>query len=112
MAIKFNKVKANNLNCSISSTLESLSACISENMPLSNSEGYTVPTAQERSDWRVVTRQMLGGLCDFSLPASLGDKLSVRTYVDSDNKRNYCVLMETSDSDNDGFVDRGCVKLP
>lgn len=107
LTIKFNNTSANNLDCSTSNTLELLVGCIRGNMPLSGSNGYIVPTAQERQDWRTTARQMLAGSCDFSLPGSLNNNFTVRTFLDTDNNRSYCVLMETADINNDGFVDRG-----
>ncbi len=107
LVIKFNNASANNLDCSTSTTLETLIGCIRGNMPASGSNGYIVPTAQERADWRTAARQMLAGSCDFPLPASLNNNFTVRTFVDAGNNRNYCVMMETADSNNNGYVDRG-----
>jgi hypothetical protein len=93
--------------CSSSATLESLAACIREHMPKAGSGGFVAPNETEQSDWRAVVNKMLRGSCDFKLPASLRGAMRVRTFTDSGNGRNYCVLMEVSDADGAGSVDRG-----
>jgi hypothetical protein len=107
LAIKFNNASANNLDCSTSTTLETLIGCIRGNMPASGSNGFIVPTTQEQADWRAAARQMLAGSCDFPLSASLSNNFTVRTFLDAGNNRNYCLMMETADSNNNGYVDRG-----
>jgi hypothetical protein len=76
-------------------------------MPKSDSNGFVAPNATEQADWRAVVNKMLRGSCDFTLPASLSGVMRVRTFTDSGNGRNYCVLMEARDADGNGFVDRG-----
>ena len=50
---------------------------------------------------------MLQGSCDFAVPASLDGIVQVTTFTDTDNGRNYCLLMEVRDRDRNGFVDHG-----
>jgi hypothetical protein len=95
------------LTCASSMTLESLAACIRKQMPQSGSNGFVAPNAIEQADWRAVVKQMLQGSCDFTLPASLSGIMQIRTFTDSANGRNYCVLMEVRDANGDGSVDRG-----
>ncbi len=107
MTIEFGNASANNLGCMTSTSLESLISCIRENMPRSGTNSFVVPTEQERRDWRTAVQQILAGACDFSLPVSLTTNFTVQTFIDAGNNRSYCVLMETADGNNDGFVDRG-----
>jgi len=95
------------LTCASSMTLESLAACIRKQMPQSGSNGFVAPNAIEQADWRAVVKQMLQGSCDFTLPASLSGIMQIRTFTDSANGRNYCVLLEVRDANGDGSVDRG-----
>ena len=95
------------LTCSSSTTLESLVTCIRDQMPQSGSNGYVAPTPSERADWRTVVNQMLQGSCDFAVPASLNGLVQVKTFTDTSNGRNYCLLMEVLDQDANGKVDRG-----
>jgi hypothetical protein len=93
--------------CTTSTTLESLGACIRDHMPQERSNGFVAPNETEQADWRAVVNKMLRGSCNFTLPASLSGVMQIRAFTDSDNGRNYCVLMEVRDSKGDGFVDRG-----
>jgi len=93
--------------CATSTTLEALATCIRSQMPQSGSEGFVAPTATEQADWRLVVNQMLGGACNFALPASLNGIAQLRTFTDSGKARDYCLLMEVADANNNGFVDRG-----
>ena len=95
------------LTCASSTTLESLATCIRTQMPKEGSNGFVRPNATEQADWRAVVNRMLRGSCDFSLPASLRGIMQIRTFSDSGNGRNYCVLMEVLDANSDGIVDRG-----
>ncbi|MGE0131789.1 MAG: BACON domain-containing protein [Blastocatellales bacterium] len=95
------------LTCSSATTLESLATCIRGQMPQSGSNGFVAPNAAEQADWRAVVNQMLQGQCDFTLPNSLSGAMRISTFTDSGNGRNYCVLMEVQDANNNGYVDRG-----
>jgi hypothetical protein len=88
-------------------TLESLVRCIRAQMPQSGSNGYVAPTPTQRADWQTVVDQMLQGLCDFAVPASIYGIVQVRTFTDTGNGRSYCLLMEVLDQDGNGFVDNG-----
>lgn len=98
---------AADLPCAASTTLEALAACIRTQMPKGGSKGFVNPTATEQAGWRAVVSRMLQGLCDPTLPASLNGIMRIKVFTDSDNKRNYCVLMEVLDANNNGIVDRG-----
>jgi hypothetical protein len=95
------------LTCAPATTLESLATCIRTQMPQSGSNGFVEPNATEQNDWRAVVNQMLQGQCDFALPNSLSAAMRINTFTDSANGRNYCVLMEVQDANNNGYVDRG-----
>jgi hypothetical protein len=95
------------LTCASSATLESLGACIRNQMPRTGPKGFIAPNESEQADWRAVVKRMLRGSCDFKLPASLGGVMQIKTFTDSGNGRNYCVLMEVRDESGDGVVDRG-----
>ena len=51
--------------------------------------------------------QMMQGSCDFAVPVSLSGIVQVRTFTDTGNGRNYCLLMEVRDQNGDGLVDNG-----
>ena len=95
------------LSCPSSMTLDALVKCILAQMPRAESNGYVAPTPSERADWRIVVNQMLQGPCDFPVPVSLNGIMQVRTFTDTGNGRNYCLLMEVRDQNGDGFVDHG-----
>ena len=99
---------AADLTCPSATTLDGLVSCIRDQMPGSGSNGFVFPSATQKTDWRWIVRQMLGGSCDFQPPASLSGIVKVRTFTDSGNGKSYCVLMEVQDSDGNGMVDRGC----
>src|SRR5215510_3767714 len=98
---------AANLTCSSATTLDQLATCIAGQMPASGSNGFVAPSAQEQADWRTVVGQMLGGACNFALPASLATNAQIRTFIDTSTGKSYCLLMEVLDSNNNGKVDRG-----
>jgi hypothetical protein len=51
---------------------------------------------------------MLRGSCDFTLPASLSGIMQIRTFTDSGNGRDYCVLMEVrAATSNSSVAGRG-----
>lgn len=95
------------LDCASATTLGGLILCIREGMPRAGSEGFVVPTAAERLDFRAVVGEMLRGHCDFALPPSLAGAMRLRSFADEDNGKTYCVLREAQDADGDGRVDRG-----
>jgi hypothetical protein len=77
-------------------------------MPLSGSNGFAVPGADEQADFRAVIRQMLNGACDtITLPATLSGAYVVRTFSDADTAKAYCLLMEIGAIDPTAKVDRG-----
>jgi len=94
-----------------SGTLEDLVRCIRDKMPKRGSNGYVAPTFAQRADWRIVVNQMLQGSCDFAVPASLNGIMQVKTFTDTGNGRDYCLLMEVrdqkGDGNGDGRVDNG-----
>ncbi len=85
---------AADLTCPSATTLDGLVSCIRDQMPGSGSNGFVFPSATQKTDWRWIVRQMLGGSCDFQPPASLSGIVKVRTFTDSGNGKSYCVLME------------------
>src|SRR4029434_8972862 len=89
--------------------LESLATCIRNQMPKGGPNGFVAPNAAEQADWRAVVNRMLRGLCDFTLPASLRGIMQIRTFTDSANGRNYCVLLEVRAADGNGSVGNGSV---
>jgi hypothetical protein len=95
------------LTCSHTTTLEALVGCIVDQMPQKHSDGYVAPSRQQRADYRTVVKQMLHGQCDCTLPASLASALQRRAFTDSQNDQDYCLLMETEDANDDGYVDKG-----
>lgn len=95
------------LTCPSSTTLESLVTCIRTQIPQSGSNGYVAPTSTQRADWRTVVNQILQGSCDFAVPASLNGIVQVRTFTDTGNGRNYCLLMEVLNQNGNGYVDYG-----
>ena len=90
-----------------SGTLEDLVKCIRDKMPKRESNGYVAPTFAQRADWRIVVNQMLQGSCDFAVPVSLNGMVQRKTFTDTGNGRDYCLLMEVRDQNGDGFVDKG-----
>jgi len=106
-AVVSGRATAADLTCASSAMLESLAVCIRDHMPKSGARGFVAPNATEQADWRAVVNKMLRGSCDFSLPASLNGVMQIRTFTDSGNGRNYCVLMEVLDAKSDGVVDHG-----
>lgn len=95
------------LTCPSGTTLERLVRCIRDKMPKRESDGYVAPTFAQRADWRIVVNQMLQGSCDFAVPVSLNDIVQVKTFRDTGNGRDYCLLMEVRDQNGDGRVDNG-----
>jgi hypothetical protein len=95
-------------SCPSSNTLDTLVECIRDHMPRADSKGYVAPTPSQRADWRIVVNQMLQGSCDFAVPVSLNGIVQVRTFRDTGNRRNYCLLMEVRPNQNDPrFVAHG-----
>jgi hypothetical protein len=96
-----------NLSCSSSTTLESLIDCISGHMPAHDSDGFVAPSSTQRAALQSVVERMVGGECDFTLPASLRANMAIRTFTDSSNGRSYCLLMEVTSTGETGVVDKG-----
>ena len=97
------------VTCASSKNLDSLVECIRDHMPLKESNGYVAPTPSQRADWRIVVNQMLQGSCDFAVPVSLNGIVQVKTFTDTDNGRNYCLLIEVRDQNGDGQNGDGLV---
>lgn len=95
------------LSCSTETTLDALVTCIRNQMPGNGSNGFVIPNATQQNEWRWTVGQMMQGACDFVLPPSLAGIMQVRTFHDSGNGKDYCLLMEALDADNNGVVDRG-----
>lgn len=93
--------------CSSTTTLEDLVACIVGGMPKPDSNGFVVPGSQQLSDWRAMVTSMLQGACDFAPPASLSAIMTIRTFHDAGNGKNYCAAWEILDANTDGRVDHG-----
>jgi len=98
---------AANLTCSTATTLDALATCLRNQMPASGSNGFVAPTAAEQLDWRSAVSQMLGGACNFTLPASIAAAAQLRTFTDTSSGKSYCLLMEVLDANANGKVDRG-----
>lgn len=95
------------LTCPSATTLEQLIACIINQGPYADSAGYVEPGSTVKADWQTVVHAMMNGGCDFALPASLAPVMTIMTFADSGNARNYCVLYETADANSNGKVDNG-----
>ena len=95
------------LTCPTATALEQLIACIIDQGPYSEGAGYVEPSSTVKADWQTVVRSMMNGSCDFALPASLAPVMTIMTFADSGNMRNYCVLYETADANLNGKVDKG-----
>ncbi len=95
------------LTCPSATTLDALATCISNQMPRASSNLYVPPSADEQTDFAAVVTQMINGLCEFELPASLAANYQVRTFSDAVTGKSYCLLMEVLDADGDGYVDKG-----
>jgi hypothetical protein len=98
---------AGTLSCPSATTLDALVTCIRNQMPGSGSNGYRAPSLTELGAWRTVVQQMLQGNCSAALPEGLAGIASRRLFVDAENSKPYCVLMEVLDADDNGIVDRG-----
>ena len=109
LAIPPEPARAASLDClTASATLEELITCAKSGMPRKNSQGYVVPTPDEQADWSGVTWAMLNGSCEnIILPASLARSYSIAKFLDRQVGREYCVLLETRDEDDNGRVDKG-----
>jgi hypothetical protein len=93
--------------CLAATTLEELVACVDAQMPLSGSNGFVPPTSLELAAWKVAVGEMMAGGCSPALPSEIAARARRRAFVDAQNSRSYCVLMEALDADSDGAVDRG-----
>jgi hypothetical protein len=99
--------QAATLSCSTATTLETLVDCISNQMPKDSSNGFVVPTTTQKTDFKSVVTSMLQGRCNFALPSSISANMAIRTFTDSSNGKNYCLLMEVKSTVKTGFVDKG-----
>ena len=99
--------RAATLDCAAATTLEALVDCISLQMPQSGSNGYVPPNATQQLEFRAAVAQMMQGQCGFALGANIAANMAIRSFTDSGNGRTYCVLMETLDANNNGYVDKG-----
>ena len=99
--------EAATLDCPAATTLEALVDCISLQMPQSGSNGYVPPNATQQLEFRAAVAQMMQGQCGFALGSNIAANMAIRSFTDSGNGRTYCVLMETLDANNNGFVDKG-----
>ena len=96
------------LTCPHATTLEELVGCITVQMPGEGSEGFVAPDTLAQSDWAGVVARMLTGSCDdIVLSVGLGSVYRVFTFNDAGTSRDFCVLMETLDENDNGTVDRG-----
>lgn len=107
LALLASWTEAGTLTCSSATTLETLVSCIRSQMPGSGSNGYRAPTLAELDAWRTAVRDMMQGSCSTTLPQDLVGIASRKLFLDTENGRSYCVLMEVLDADNNGIVDRG-----
>jgi hypothetical protein len=107
LALTASWTEAGTLTCSSATTLEALVTCIRNQMPGNGSNGYRAPTPTELDAWRAVVQEMLRGSCGATLPQSLAGTVSRKLFVDIENGKPYCVLLEILDADNNGIVDRG-----
>jgi hypothetical protein len=83
-----------------SSTLEDLVACIQDFAPRrfdqDERDGFEVPSAREKDQWRAVVTEMMRGECA-SIDLSRyrwGDDFAVTPFTDGEDGQTYCVLME------------------
>ncbi|MDI3290587.1 fibronectin type III domain-containing protein [Polyangium sp. 15x6] len=100
-------IATSEIGCRPAETLRELAACIRDTMPKSGSEGYNPPSPTALADLRTAVSRMLNGHCDFALGASIAPIMDLRTFRDVENGKTYCVLLEDSDANGDGIVDRG-----
>jgi hypothetical protein len=107
LALATAPANAGTLSCPSATTLDALVACIRSQMPGSGSNGYRAPSLTELGAWRTVVQQMLQGNCSTALPDGIAGIASRRLFVDAENSKPYCVLMEVLDADDNGIVDRG-----
>jgi hypothetical protein len=89
-------------------TLEDLIACIQLHLPQDGSGCYHAPDGSTQIEWSSVIDQMLSGSCaEISMPVILQDAYILMPFTDVDNDKTYCVLMENTDADQDGWIDKG-----
>jgi hypothetical protein len=102
-----NSASAATLACTAATTLDALANCVKNQIPANGSGEWIAATATEQTAWRSVVNQMLNGSCSVALPAAIAIAAQIRTFTDSATGRNYCLLMEVLDANNNGKVDRG-----
>lgn len=92
--------------CLNAANLDDLVSCVKSYMPEEGSEGYRAPTEAERLAWKTTIAQIIGAPCQsVMLPQALAGHYTVDAFID--NGQTYCVLLETTDGDQDGYVDVG-----
>lgn len=85
-----------------SDTLEDLVECINEYMPhrfsVDGRDGFEVPTATQKTQWREVVEQMMEGECGtINLRGyDWGDDFVVTVFTDIQKSHTYCIFMETT----------------
>jgi hypothetical protein len=95
-----------NVNCAANNTLEELIACVVAKIPHRDTNGFVMPDNTALADWKQVAAQMLAGKCDdIPLPATLKNAYTLGVF--KEGSASYCVLMETLDANQNGYVDRG-----
>ena len=95
-------------DCLDEPTLEDLVDCVKDFMPGNASEDYDTTVSAFLADWQTAVTALMGGACEgLALPASIDTIYTVSPFMDDDNGKTYCVLLETRDFDNDNRVDRG-----
>lgn len=107
LLISVHTASAATLTCSSAATLDALATCIKNQIPGNGSGEWVAATATEQTAWRSAVNQMLNGACNFTLPAAIATAAQIRTFTDTSTGKNYCLLMEVLDANNNGKVDRG-----
>jgi len=95
------------VGCASATTLGALAGCLRDTMPVSGSDGYDPPSAAALGELRAAVSRMLNGHCDFDLGPNVAPVMKLRPFTDMENGKRYCVLLETDDTNADGFVDHG-----
>lgn len=107
LLISTHAAAAATLTCSTATTLDALATCIKNQTPGNGSGEWVAATTTEQTAWRSAVSQMLGGACNFALPAAIATAAQIRTFTDTTSGKSYCLLMEVLDANTNGKVDRG-----
>lgn len=92
--------------CLNAANLDDLVSCVKSYMPEEGSEGYVAPIEAERLAWKTTVTQIISTPCQaVVLPQALAGRYTVSLFTD--NGQSYCVLLETMDANQDGYVDAG-----